>query len=269
MFLGKGWNSSIDPMEKYGENSKPFADGNQLEEADMRLEVESIDIRDIRMGPKTYAEDRGLHINPKELEELLLKDGRIKSVDIDVVCPGDQVRIVNLLDVVQPRCKIDQFEADFPGFVGRLRIAGSGRTRSLRGVAVLVSNPCTKRKYSALLDMCGLGAELSKYGKMRNVSIAPYIADGTEERDFEDAVKIAGLKTAVYLALAAEGLSPDEVEAFKSSPNSLLLSDVQSSTRPSWDTRSMFLRNARSGPHAHRYSSQRGLGWWSRWPPYD
>jgi hypothetical protein len=180
----------------------------------MRLEIESIDIRDIRMGPKTCAEDRGLHINPKELEELLLKDGRIKSVDINVVYPGDRVRIVNLLDVVQPRCKIEQFEADFPGFVGRLRIAGRGRTRSLRGVAVLVSNPCTKRKYSALLDMCGLGAELSKYGKMRNVSIAPYIADGTEERDFEDAVKIAGLRTAVYLALAAEGLSPDEVEVY-------------------------------------------------------
>jgi sarcosine reductase len=84
----------------------------------------------------------------------------------------------------------------------------------LRGVAVLVSNPCTKRKYSALLDMSGLAAELSRYGKMRNVSIAPYIADGIEERDFEDAVKIAGLRTAVYLAAAAEGHPPDEVEVY-------------------------------------------------------
>jgi len=180
----------------------------------MRLEIESIDIKDIHVGSKTCAEDRVLQVNLKELEELILKDSRIKSVDINVVYPGDRVRIVNLLDVVQPRCKIDQFEADFPGFVGRLRTAGSGRTRSLRGVAVLVSNPLTKRKYSALLDMTGFGAELSRYGKMKNISIAPYISDGTEERDFEDAVKIAGLRTAIYLALAAEGHPTDEVEVY-------------------------------------------------------
>ena len=180
----------------------------------MRLEIESIDIEDVQTGSKTYAQDRVLYVNPKEVQELILKDKRIRSVDVNLVSPGDRVRIINLMDVVQPRCKIDQFEADFPGFVGRLRITGSGRTRSLRGVAVLVSNPDTKRKYSALVDMCGLGAELSRYGKMRNISIVPYIADGTEERDFEDAVKIAGLKTAVYLALAAEEHPVDELEVY-------------------------------------------------------
>ena len=183
-------------------------------EADMKLEIESVDIKDIQVNSKTCVKEQVLYINPKELEELILKDSRIKSVDINVVYPGDRVRIVNLMDVVQPRCKIDQFEADFPGFVGRLRIAGSGQTRSLRGVAVLVSNPCTQRKYSAFLDMTGLGAELSKYAKMKNISIAPYISDGTEERDFEDAVKVAGFKTAVYLAAAAEGHPVDEVEVY-------------------------------------------------------
>jgi sarcosine reductase len=70
----------------------------------MRLEIESIDIRDIRLRSKTHAKDRVLHINLDELEELILRDGRIKSVDIQVVYPGDRVRIINLLDVVQPRC---------------------------------------------------------------------------------------------------------------------------------------------------------------------
>ena len=180
----------------------------------MKLEIESIDIKDIQVDSKTYVKDGVLYVNLKEIEELLLKDSRIKSVDINVVYPGDRVRIVNLMDVVQPRCKIDQFEADFPGFVGRLRIAGSGRTRSLRGVAVLVSNPCTQRKYSAFLDMSGFGAEISKYARMKNINIAPYISDGVEERDFEDAVKNAGFKTAVYLALAAEGHPVDETEVY-------------------------------------------------------
>ena len=181
----------------------------------MRLEIQSIDMKDLQPGPETCARDRVLYVNLKELEEIILRDGRIKSVDIHLVYPGDRVRIVNLLDVVQPRCKIDKVEADFPGFIGKMQIAGSGRTRSLRGVGVLVSNPCTNRKYSALLDMSGLGAEMSRYGKMKHISIAPTVADGTEERDFEDAVKIAGLKTAVYLARGAEGHPVDDVEVYE------------------------------------------------------
>jgi len=139
----------------------------------MRLEIQSIDILDLKPGSKTYAKDRVFYLNCKELEEILLKDSCIKSVDIHFVYPGDRVRIVNLMDVVQPRCKIDKVEADFPGFIGKMQIAGSGRTRSLRGITVLVSNPCSNRKYAALLDMSGVVAEMSRYGKMKHISIAP------------------------------------------------------------------------------------------------
>jgi glycine reductase len=180
----------------------------------MRLEIESVDITDIQLASRTFTKGHVLYININELEELILQDSRIKSVAIDLVYPGDRVRIVNLLDVIQPRCKLDKVDADFPGFIGKMQIAGSGRTRSLRDVAVLVSNPDTKRKYSALLDMCGPAAEASPYGKMKIISIAPYISEGIEERSFEDAVKIAGLKTAVYLARAAEEHALDEVEVF-------------------------------------------------------
>ncbi len=181
----------------------------------MRLEIQSIDIHDVQPGSKTYAKDRVLYVNLKELEEILLKDGRIKSVEIHLVYPGDKVRMVNLMDVVQPRCKIDKVEADFPGFIGRLQLAGEGRTRSLRGVGVVVSNPLTNRKYSALLDMSGVAAEISRYGKMRHLHIAPMRSEGVEERDFEDAVKLAGLKTAVYLARGAEGHPVDETEVYE------------------------------------------------------
>ena len=181
----------------------------------MRLEIQSIDIKDIRPGSKTHAKDNILYVNLEELQEILLKDSRIKSVDLHLVYPGDRVRIVNLMDVVQPRCKIDKVEADFPGFIGKMQTAGSGRTRSLRGVGVLVSNPCTNRKYSAFLDMSGLVAEMSRYARMKHLCIAPTISEGTEERDFEDAVKIAGLKTAVYLARGTEGHPVDEVEGYE------------------------------------------------------
>jgi sarcosine reductase len=180
----------------------------------MRLEIESIDIKDIQAGSKTYGKDGVLYINLKELEELILRDPRIKSVEINLVYPGDKVRILNILDVIQPRCKIDKADADFPGFIGKMQIAGNGRTRSLRGVAIIVSNPCTNRKENALLDMAGPIAEMSPYGKMRNVIIAPTIAADVKERDFEDAARIAGLKAAIYLARGAEGNPVSEVEVY-------------------------------------------------------
>jgi hypothetical protein len=50
---------------------------------------------------------------------------------------------------------------------------------------------------------------------MKHIHIAPTISKGTEEREFEDAVKIAGLKTSVYLARCAEGHPVDEVEVYE------------------------------------------------------
>jgi glycine reductase len=81
-------------------------------------------------------------------------------------------------------------------------------------VTVVVSNPDTQRKYSAFLDMSGLVADISRYGKMRHISISPTRAEEVDERDFEDAVKNAGFRTAVYLARGAERHPVDEVEVF-------------------------------------------------------
>ena len=188
--------------------------GRGRKEIQMRLEIESIDIKEIQEGPKTSARKGVLSINLKELEQVILEDARIKSVEIALVKPGEKVRILNIVDVIQPRCKIDPADADFPGFVGKMQIAGKGRTRSLRGIAVIVSNPSSNRKEIGLLDMAGPVAERSPYGKMRNVSIAPMPVAGIEEREFENAVKAAGLKTAVYLARGCEDHAVDEVEVY-------------------------------------------------------
>ena len=170
----------------------------------MRLTIESIDIKKIVAGNKTYAENGILNINIQELKQKICADSRISSVEIELVFPGDKVRMLNVQDVVQPRCKIDG-DSDFPGFVSKIQTVGSGRTRSLLGIAIAVSNPDTNRVENGLLDMAGPVADMSRYGKMNIVSIAPRKAEGVEERDFENAVKKAGFVAAVYLANGAEG----------------------------------------------------------------
>ena len=180
----------------------------------MRLEIESIDIQEVRLGTHTRVEDHVLYINLKELEEIILKDKRIQTVEINVASPGEPVRIVNVVDIIQPRCKLDHEKQDFPGYLGELVIAGKGKTRSLRGIAVVLSNSFSRRTYSSVIDMFGLGAERGIYGKMQNLIIHPVPAKGVEERGFEAAVKTAGLKMAVYLARSSVGICPDQVEVF-------------------------------------------------------
>jgi glycine reductase len=193
----------------------------------MRLQIESIDIKDIQVGSTTTVSDHTLSLNLEELEERILEDARISSVELNIVSPGDRVRIVNIADIIQPRCKIDADGEDFPGWLGKLKTAGKGRTRSLRGIAVVVSNSYATKASDTILDMYGKGARISKYGTMKHLSIHPHPSEGTEERDFEHAVKVAGLKTAVYLAKAAEGHPVDQEEVFE-----LSLPDQRTSDLP-------------------------------------
>ncbi len=191
----------------------------------MRLEIESIDIINVMSGAKTQVENHVLSIDFKELEKIILSDERICGVTIEIVSPGDSCRIVNVVDVIQPRCKIGREGDDFPGYLGEIVPAGHGKTRSLRGVAVVLSNSASKRSYSSLIDMSGIGMEMGPYGKMKILSLHPLPSESVEERAFEMAVKLAGLKTAVYLARAAEGQAIDQTDTYALGLQSLRSTD--------------------------------------------
>ena len=185
----------------------------------MRLELDSIKIKDIQESSATAIKDGVLYLNKKELEEELLKDEKIKSVDINIARPGDKTRIICIQDVMQPRC-IENGN-NFPGFVDKMQIVGNGRTVSLDGAGVIISNPESTRIEMGVLDMDGPMAGLTPYAKLNIVSLAFYPVediknDANEERIFEDAIKAAGLKACVYLAKAGLEVKPDDVEVFES-----------------------------------------------------
>ncbi len=185
----------------------------------MRLELDSIKIKDIQESSATAIKDGVLYLNKKELEEELLKDEKIKSVDINIARPGDKTRIICIQDVMQPRCR--ENGNNFPGFVDKMQIVGNGRTVSLDGAGVIISNPESTRIEMGVLDMDGPMAGLTPYAKLNIVSLAFYPVediknDANEERIFEDAIKAAGLKACVYLAKAGLEVKPDDVEVFES-----------------------------------------------------
>jgi sarcosine reductase len=189
----------------------------------MRLKLDMLDIREVQFSQKTMVDNAVLFINRSELQELLLTDKRLSQVDIDLARPGEKVRILHVTEAVEPRAKGEGSGADFPGALGKQDRAGEGTTRVLRGAAVLMSEyvdgPEPPRDPNGeIVDMTGPGAEIGLYGKTQNIVLLPYPAAGVNRQDYRIAIKIAGLKAAVYLAKAGQDQKAGETVIYELPP---------------------------------------------------
>lgn len=190
----------------------------------MRLELDILNIKDVRFAAKTQISDRVLYINRNELQELLQQDKRLSGVDIELAHPGESCRILQVSDVIEPRTKTSGGE-DLPGVLGKQGTAGQGNTCVLRGVAVVLNNQSEARylpegedAMGNIIDMSGPGAAFTMYAKTYNVVVLPHPAQDVSQEGYRIALKLAGLKTAVYLAQAGKSLKPDEVEIYDLPP---------------------------------------------------
>ena len=189
----------------------------------MRLELNIVQITKVQSADATAVRNGVLCVNRQELEDLVKQDTRLTGVRIELANPGDKCRIVNVADVIEPRARIADSGPDFPGAVGMQGTAGHGTTCVLRGAAVLINDyDIGGRQYQradeGIIDMWGPGAEVGPYGKTCNVIVLASPANGTSVDEYCVALKIAGLKTAVHLAKAGAGLTPDEVEIYDIPP---------------------------------------------------
>ena len=185
----------------------------------MRLELRWSVVDDLAPGPATRLAGRRLEVDVDGLRALLAADLRLTGVRLDLVHPGERCRIGRVFDVVAPRAKLDGGE-DFPGVVGGVARAGQGTTLALEGVAVVATDQQTDNVGTlAVIDMAGPNAELSAFGRTRNLVISAWPAPGTERSDYLAAVRLAALKTAVCLARAAREAPPDRVEVFELPPS--------------------------------------------------
>lgn len=187
----------------------------------MRLDLNILEIKDVRLGEKTGISGGVLSLNRKELQGLLEEDKRLGKVDIELAHPGESCRILQVLDVIEPRAKIG---GNGEGSSNLLTV-GQGRTSVLRGTAVVLSDYreqgegiTSKDPNGEIIDMCGPGAEISTFGKTHNVILLPHGKKGIANPDYLAALKIAGLKTAAYLADAGSALNPDRVEVYDLPP---------------------------------------------------
>lgn len=200
------------------------------------LEVGWFDVDDVRAGAETALEDGVLTVDLEELEGLLA-DEAFASVSVQIVRPGESVRIINAVDAVEPRIKVEPAGGDFSGMLGAPGQAGRGAANALAGVAVVETAPPVPGEpvywREAVFDMAGPAARYSPFSELINVVVSceptrelldsggrpVNLFEGTPEAvEYNKAVRLAGLKAARRLAEAALGREPDRRSVYDLAP---------------------------------------------------
>jgi glycine reductase len=184
----------------------------------MRLDLGHIYIEDIRFGSRTKTDDHILTIHRAELIALLESEPLFERIDIEIAHPGESCRIVRVLDVLEPRYRLNG--PTFPGALDGVGLVGEGQTRALKNVAVVEINQMATRSRS-IIDMSGPAAAYSPIANTHNVVLLPRRKPGVDKDEYRLAVKKAGLKTATYLAAAAKDVTPSETRVYQLSPVAL------------------------------------------------
>lgn len=183
----------------------------------MRLELGYIHIKDVQFGEATKLDNGTLLVNKAEMIEALGKDERIASIDIEIVHPGDSVRIIPVKDVIEPRVKVAGPGNVFPGMLGKVDMVGEGRTHVLQGMAVVTTGKIVGFQ-EGIIDMSGPGAEYTPFSSLHNVVVIVEPKDGVLQHDHEAAVRIIGFKAAAYLAEAGRDAKVDEEKVYEHLP---------------------------------------------------
>ena len=180
----------------------------------MKLEVGYINIHDVRFAGSSTIEDGVLYLNADELEELVLEDEHLEAATFDIARPGESVRITPVKDVIEPRAKIEGRGDMFPGVITKVDTVGSGKTCALRGAAVVTVGKIVGFQ-EGIIDMTGPGADYTPFSATNNLVIDFVPVDGLAAREYEAAIRIAGLKVAYAIGKLGVGVAPDETKSYE------------------------------------------------------
>ncbi|MHB9074275.1 MAG: glycine/sarcosine/betaine reductase component B subunit [Desulfobaccales bacterium] len=184
------------------------------------LELGSFMVRSAQFGDRTEYEDGVLTIEEDAVRDLILQDGRIKDVRLHIVFPGDSVRVIRVLDAIEPLCKVSGPSCTFPGFNGPPQTCGEGRTHRLEGFTVVeVGNfPFPASGVHAfeegIIEMSGPGAVYSGCSDRVNLLLEFVPGRASTNLEYDDAMRRAALRVANFLAGATRELTPPKMEVF-------------------------------------------------------
>lgn len=186
------------------------------------LEIATYAVRDMVAGTETTFRDGVLTMDATALEASVAGEPGLLGMEVSLVRPRDLVRVINVLDAVEPAVKAEEPEATFPGALGTLVVAGAGRTQRLGGAAVLATadfhgsyDVTALDVYpdgDSFVDMAGPGADLTYWSATHNVVLSFACDPAAPPAEADSSIRRTTLRIARDLAASTIGSSPDHVD---------------------------------------------------------
>jgi hypothetical protein len=147
--------------------------------------------------------------------ELLPTELEVEGATVQVVRPGEAVRVTHVLDALEPRIRPDG-RAAFP----REGKSGKGRTNRLDGVVVLscLNFPGEERplhEQESVVDLAGPGADYAPFARETCIVVTFEPPDGARNEDAEAFARRKMLALAEELARQTLEAEPETVERFE------------------------------------------------------
>lgn len=185
------------------------------------LELAEFPVRDLRFGGTLQYAGGALEVAEAELVELASRDPRILEAGLDIVRPGERVRVTGIRDVVEPRVKVGGDAQVFPGITSPVVPVGRGCTHRLSGMTLITTaayegtiRTGTTAQRSAILDMWGPGADLSGFSRVPSLVLNLRLPPDLIEAEAHQVIQAAEYRVAQRLAETTATAEPAAVETF-------------------------------------------------------
>ena len=187
----------------------------------MKLKIGNIPVKDVVLGSQDSFADGILTINKQAAIDYLMElDDHITSLDIVIAHPGDDTRIVPVIETIEPRCRVDG-RTLFPGVTDEVVPAGDGELKALKGCCVTVVGGTWGSFGDGVIDMGGEGAKHTYWSKLINICLV-----GETDEEFEryeqqkmnHALRWAGHRLAEYIGKIAKGVAAADFEEYEFEP---------------------------------------------------
>ena len=187
----------------------------------MKLEIGNIPVKDVVLGSENSFADGILTID-KEAAIAYLKgeDDHITDLDIVIAHPGDDTRIVPVIETIEPRVRMDD-RTLFPGVTGDIVPAGDGELKAFKGCCVTVVGKEWGSFGDGVIDMGGEGAKHTRWSELINICL---VGDTDEEFERHEqqkcnhALRWAGHRFAEWIGKIAKDVEPAETESYTFDP---------------------------------------------------
>ncbi len=187
----------------------------------MKLKIGNLHVKDVLFGEQDRFEKGILTINKEAALRYLREcDDHITELDLVIARPGDDTRIVPVIETIEPRCRMDG-RTLFPGVTDSVVPAGEGELKALKGCCVTVVGKEWGSFGDGVIDMGGEGAKHTYWSKLINICM---VGDTDEEFERHEqqkcnhALRWAGHRLAEYLGKIVVDVPAEDCEEYEFDP---------------------------------------------------